>query len=113
MLHDLRTRIEHMTEFPAMPELARKILALGRQPDPRDLAAIIELDPGVAGLVIRYATSPFFAYGGKIHSIRDAIGRVLGVLRALENTKSTTTNKTNKGPLEGPLGRNAVWLHAV
>lgn len=113
MLHDLRTRIEHMTEFPAMPELARKILALGRQSDPRDLAAIIELDPGVAGLVIRYATSPFFAYGGKIHSIRDAIGRVLGVQRALDIALGAATGKAFKGPLEGPLGRNAVWLHAV
>src|SRR3569832_1148303 len=110
MLHDLRTRIEHMTEIPAMPELARKILALGRQPDPRDLAAIIELDPGVAGLVIRYATSPFFAYGGMIQWFRDAFGRVLGWLRALVIALVTATNKTNKGPLVGPLGRNAVWL---
>src|SRR3569833_814771 len=113
MLHDLRTRIEHMTEFPAMPELARKILALGRQPDPRDLAAIIELDPGVAGLVIRYATSPFFAYGNKINSFHNTIGRVLGVQRALDYALSAATGKANKGPQEGPLGRNAVWLHAV
>lgn len=113
MLHDLRTSIEHMTEFPAMLELARKILVLGRQPEPRDLAAIIELDPGVAGLMIRYAASPFFVYGGKIHSIRDAIGRVLGMQRALNIALGAVTSKACKGPLEGPLGRNAVWLHAV
>src|SRR3569833_4483543 len=101
MLHDLRTRIEHMTEFPAMPELARKILALGRQPAPRDLAAIIELDTGVAGLVIRYATSPFFAYGGKIHSIRDAIGRVLGVQRSLDNALFVVSGLVFLGLLVG------------
>src|SRR3569833_3646645 len=104
MLHDLRTRIEHMTEFPAMPELARKILALGRQPDPRDLAASIELDPGVAGLVIRYATSPFFAYGGKIHSLRDALGRVLGVQRALDIALGAVLCLFFLGLLVGLLG---------
>src|SRR3569833_3233104 len=110
MLHDLRTRIEHMTEFPAMPELARKILALGRQPDQRDLAAIIELDPGVAGLEIRYATSPFFAYNKKIHSIRDAIGSGLGVQRALVFALGSASGFAFMGPLEGPGGRGAGGL---
>ena len=113
MIHNLRTRIESMTEFPAMPELARKILGLGRDPDARALASIVELDPSIAGQLIRYATSPFFAYGGKINSIRDAVSRVLGVQRAMDIALGAATGKAFKGPAEGPVGRNAVWVHAV
>lgn len=113
MIHDLRAQIEGMTGFPAMPEMARRILALGRQPDAQALAAIVELDPGIAGQLMRYASSPFFAYRGKLHSIRDAIARVLGVQPALDIALGAAAGKTFKGPVEGPLGRNAVWLHAV
>lgn len=113
MLHNLRADIDRMTEFPAMPELAQKILALGTHPDVQKLAAIVELDPGIAGQLVRYATSPFFGYGGKINSIRDAISRVLGVERAMDIAFGAAAGKAFKGPVDGPVGRDAVWLHAV
>lgn len=113
MIHNLRTHIENMTEFPAMPELARKILGLGRDPDARALAAVVELDPSIAGQLVRYATSPFFGYGGKINSIRDAISRVLGIQRTMNIALGAATGRAFKGPAQGAVGRNAVWLHAV
>lgn len=113
MIHNLRADIERMTEFPVMPELAQRIMALRTEPSARELAAVVELDPGIAGQLVRYATSPFFAYGGKVNSIRDAISRVLGVERAMDIALGAAAGKPFKGPTEGRLGRNAVWLHAV
>src|SRR3569623_1638383 len=63
VIHNLRADIERMTEFPVMPELAQRIMALRSAPSARELGA--------------------------------AVG------------------KPFKGPTEGRLGRNAVWLHAV
>ncbi len=113
MIHNLRAEIDRLNEFPAMPELAHKILQLGSEPSANDLAAIVELDPGLAGQIVRYAASPFFGYRGKIDSIRDAISRVLGVERAMDLAFGASAGKAFRGPAEGPVGRQAVWVHAV
>src|SRR3569623_1403617 len=59
VIHNLRADIERMTEFPVMPELAQRIMALRSEPSARELAAVVELDPGIAGQLVRYASSPF------------------------------------------------------
>jgi len=79
-LLDLKARIERLEKLPPMPEMAVKILRLSADPNAhvKELVEVIELDPSLASQIMRYASSPFFAYQGKIDSVHTAITRVLG-----------------------------------
>ena len=65
-LKNIQSELEKLTTFPAMPELAHKILALGPRPEVNDLVAIVEIDPGLAAQIMRQAASPFFGYRGSV-----------------------------------------------
>lgn len=110
---NIRSEIEKLTSIPVMPELAQRIMALGPHPEVRRLVAIVELDPGLAGQMVRQATSPFFAYRGKVNSVSDAITRVLGVEPALRLAFGVIAGKAMRSPADGPVGRKAVWLQAA
>ena len=110
---NIREELEKLTTFPAMPELANKILALGPHPEINDLVPIVEIDPGLAAQVVRQATSPYFGYRGKVKSVRDAITRVLGVERAMSLAIGVAAGKALRCPADGPIGRKAIWVHAA
>ena len=110
---DIRSEIEELTSIPAMPELAQRIVALGPHPEVRKLVAIVELDPGLAGQMVRQATSPFFGYRGKVNSVSDAITRVLGLEPAMNLAFGVIAGKAMRSPSDGPVGRKAVWLHGA
>jgi len=110
---DIRSEIEKLTSIPAMPELAQRIIALGPHPEVRSLVAIVELDPGLAGQMIRQATSPFFGYRGRVRSVSDAITRVLGLEPAMNLAFGVIAGKAMRSPSDGPVGRRAVWLHGA
>jgi HD-like signal output (HDOD) protein len=110
---NIRAEIESLTSIPAMPELAQRIVALGPHPEVRKLVAIVELDPGLAGQMVRQATSPFFGYRGTVKSVSDAITRVLGVEPAVHLALGVIAGKAMRSPSDGPVGRKAVWLHAA
>jgi len=110
---NIRSELEKLTTFPAMPELAHRILSLGPRPEVNELVAIVELDPGLAAQIIRQATSPFFAYRGRVKSLRDAITRVLGVDRAMNLAFGVAAGKGLRSPVDGPVGRKAIWVHAA
>ena len=42
------------------------------------LAAIVEQDPFLSAMIIRWANSALFGYAGKIVNVNDAVSRVLG-----------------------------------
>ena len=110
---NLRTRLESLTTFPPMPELARRIIDLGPTPEVGELVAIVELDPGLSAQMMRQAASPFYGYRGKVESVRDAITRVLGIDRALHLAFGIAAGHGMLSPAEGPLGRKVIWVHAV
>ena len=112
-LKNIRAEIEKLTSIPAMPELAQKIVALGPHPEVRKLVAIVELDPGLAGQMVRQATSPYFGYRGTVRSVSDAITRVLGVEPAVHLALGVIAGKAMRSPSDGPAGRKEVWLHAA
>ncbi len=112
-LKSIQSRLEKLTTFPAMPELAQKILSLGPRPEMNELVTIVEIDPGLAAQMIRQAASPFFGYRGKVKSVRDAITRVLGVDRAMNLAFGVAAGKGLRSPADGPVGRKAIWVHAA
>lgn len=114
LLPDLNRRLSQVTELPPLPEVAHGLLKLKQDPgaDARKLAALIELDPSMASQIMKYAGSAFFGYRGKIESIQDAVGRVLGFEKAMHIALGLAAGKALSHSQEGPLGLRAFWTHA-
>lgn len=112
---EIRKRLQQITDLPAMPQMARKIIELRADPhaNTEKLSKIVELDPSLAAQVIRYARSPFFSYQGKIDSIQTAISRVLGFEMVMNLALGIATAHPFKIPAIGPFGLNAFWRHAT
>jgi len=111
----IEKRIEQVYELPPMPELARRILQLQSDPNAGalQLANIVQLDPSLAAQVIRYASSPFYGYRGRISNIQDAISRVLGYDLVLNLALGLAAARSFRIPDEGPLGLSRFWEHAI
>ncbi len=113
--HYIRQRIEQITELPPMPEMATKIVELQAEPmaEITDLVKILELDPGLAAQVLRYARSPFFGYGGQIDSLYDAVTRVLGFDATMNMALGVAMARPFRISLHGPIGLETFWRDAV
>jgi len=111
----MRRRIERVTELPAMPTLAQKIIQLNANPyaHAEDLAKLVERDPSLSAQIVRYAQSPFYGYPGKIASVRQAISRVLGYDMVMNMALGIAAARPFKLPLDGPLGLGEFWRHAT
>ncbi len=111
----IEKRIERIYELPAMPELGRRILQLRSDPNAgaQQLASIVQLDPSLAAQVIRYASSSYYGYRGRITNIQDAISRVLGYDLVLNLALGLAAGRSFRIPDEGPLGLSRFWQHAV
>ncbi len=70
--------IQKACTIPHMPMPVQKVLAYIGNPDAdlRQLAKIIEYDPGLTVNVLRMANSSFFSGGGKVTRIKDALMRL-------------------------------------
>ena len=108
-------RIEQVYELPPMPELGRRILELQSDPnaDVRQLAKLVQLDPSLAAQVIRYASSSYYGYGGRVTNIHDAIARVLGFDLVMNLSLGLAAGRSFRVPDRGPLGLSRFWEHAV
>ena len=108
-------RIQRVYELPPMPELGRRILELQCDPDAsaRQLADIVQLDPSLAAQVIRYASSSYYGYSGRVTNIHEAIARVLGYDMVLNLTLGLAAGRSLHIPDRGPLGLTRFWEHAV
>ncbi|VAW75817.1 hypothetical protein MNBD_GAMMA15-2501 [hydrothermal vent metagenome] len=111
----IEARIEQVYELPPMPELGRRILELQADPnaDARKLAEIVQLDPSMAAQVIRYASSSYYGYAGRVTNIQDAISRVLGYDMVFNLALGLASGRSFRVPDEGPLGLTRFWEHAV
>lgn len=112
---DLLERIRHIRELPAMPKVAQRILQLRIDPRARaaDLAGLVAMDPGLAAQVLRWASSPYYGYRGRIESVRDAIVRVLGFDTVMGIALGVAVGRSFRVPQGGPLGLNALWRRSV
>lgn len=111
----MKFRIQKTTELPPMPEMAQKIFSLNSNPYARveDLAAIIAADPSLSAQIMRYATSPFYGYRGRINSVQEAIARVLGYDLVMNIALGLATAAPFRHSRHGPLGLDAFWRHAT
>jgi len=114
-IRSIEKRIQKVYELPPMPELGRRILELQSDPNAGapQLAAIVQLDPSLAAQVIRYASSSYYGYTGRITNIQEAIARVLGYDMVLNLALGLAAGRSFRIPDDGPLGLTRFWEHAV
>ncbi len=110
----IRQRLEETLEIPPMPETARQILRLRTDPDARveTLAEVIERDPALNAQVICWASSPFYGNTG-VHSVEDAIMRVLGFDMVLNMALGLSLGHSLHLPQDGPCGLAPYWEQAA
>ncbi len=115
MREHIRAKVRDVQELPAMPGIATEIIRIRNNPyaHASELAAVIEQDPSLSAQLIRYATSPLYAYQGKVESVEQAIVRVLGMDFVQDIAFGLSLGRSFRNPKEGPLGLNAFWHHAL
>ena len=114
-LLNIKARIAKLDRLPVMPEMAQQVIQLSSNPDAEisDLVKIVEMDPSLAAQIMRYASSPFFSYRGKIDSVQTAVSRVLGFSMVMNLALGVTTARPFKLPKNVPLNMEAFWRHAI
>ncbi len=111
----VRAALARADALPVMPGLAHEILKLHADPDAdaAGLARLVQLDPGLAAQIMRYAAAPFFGYRGRVDSLHTAISRVLGYDMVMNLALGIALAKPFKLPRQGALGLLSFWRHAV
>jgi HD-like signal output (HDOD) protein/prolyl-tRNA editing enzyme YbaK/EbsC (Cys-tRNA(Pro) deacylase) len=111
----IKRDIDEFHELPTLPVTAARILRLAAdsRANARQLADIIEEDPGLAAQVLRYANSSLYGYAGRIKDLQTAIARVLGFEFVLNLALGLSIGKSLRVPEEGPFGLDAFWKHSV
>ncbi len=114
-VESMRERVRRLHQLPSMPGMAMQILKLRNNPYSHvsELAAIVEQDPSLSAQIIRYASSPFFGYQGRVDSVAMAIARVLGMDFVMDLAFGLSLGKSFRNPTNGPLGLNNFWQHAT
>ena len=112
---DMRQKISQINALPPLPGIAHRILKLGSDPlaDARKLGELIEQDPQLTAQVIRWASSAFYGYKGKITSVQDAISRVLGFDFVFNLALGLASLASLKAPRDGQIGTKMFWTHAL
>ena len=114
-LLDLKAKIDRTKKLPAMPAMAQKIFQLRAKTTPgiKELSDAVELDPSLAAQVMRYASSPFFGYRGKVDSVNTAITRALGYDMVMNLALGIATARPFRLPKGGSTTVDEFWRHAV
>lgn len=102
--------------IPPLPAIANRVLYLARQ-DPLDfqeLAAVIETDPALSAMVIRFANSPLYGpVRRRVDSLRRAIV-VLGQNHIIDSTVIYITRTLkNISNASWPTGDLNFWKHSI
>lgn len=108
-------RLEDTLEIPPLPETAQRIIKLRADEDAgvAELSDLVETDPSLAAQVVSWAGSSFYAAPGKIHSVHDAIMRVLGFDLVMNLAMGLALGKTLKVPRDSTEGVASYWEQAV
>lgn len=111
----IKQRVEQTIELPAVPLMASMILKLRFDPHATvgNLAEIIEKDPSLSAQLMSWASSPYYAYSGKINSLESAIIKVLGFDLVMNLALGIVLGRAMRVPVEGPMGLREYWRFAL
>ncbi|AMA44161.1 aminoacyl-tRNA deacylase and HDOD domain-containing protein [Pseudomonas alabamensis] len=111
----IQQRLEQTIEIPPLPDSAQKIIKLRVDPDASidDITRVVETDPALAAQVVSWAASPYYAFPGKIRSVEDAIGRVLGFDLVINLALGLALGKTLSLPKDHPQHDTPYWQQSI
>ena len=111
----IKQRLEDTLGLPTLPPTAQKIMELRSNPNAGvdDLVPIVKMDPSLSAQVMSWSASPYYAAPGSIHSIHDAIVRVLGYDLVVNLALGIAMGKTLTIPKDTPRGSTPYWLQSV
>ncbi|MEO6976341.1 MAG: HDOD domain-containing protein [Gallionella sp.] len=108
---DLKQAVGRLDSLPAMPIIARKLLALklDNDQDERQMLLLIAQDPLISARIIGLANSPLFGASRKISTVQDA-----SLLLGLKKVQSVATGLALMSQMNKSVGRlniPALWEH--
>lgn len=111
----LAARVQQLYRLPPMPAMALRVMQMTARPETTaaELAGVIERDPSLAAQVLRYARSALFNYRGELHSVQEAVTRVLGFDRVSHLAVGIAASRSFDLPRSGRLGLEAFWHHSL
>jgi HD-like signal output (HDOD) protein len=107
-------RVLQGAQLPALPQSAIKLLELSQNPDngPAEFARPIEVDPGLAGQVLRFVNSSFFGFSHEISSVKMAI--TLVGIRTIKNFSLwSAVFSLLPNPKCGPFDLKNLWQDSL
>lgn len=112
----IQQRLEDTLELPPLPETAQRIIRLRVNPNAMmgDLVDIVESDPSLAAQIVSWASSSFYAAAGHVHSVHDAVSRVLGFDMVMNLAMGLALGRALNQPDDHPDGhvgyiQQAIW----
>jgi len=114
MEEELIRRFKALGTLPSPPQIARKILALARDPDASiaEISATLSNDPALTVKVLRMANSALYAQRRRSQNLRQALA-TLGVDSTLTLCLGFTIAASFRGAKPGPFDYTRYWRHAV
>ncbi|MDO6565057.1 HDOD domain-containing protein [Amphritea sp. 1_MG-2023] len=116
----IQQRLEDTLGLPPLPMSMKRLVELRSDPSAGidDLVPLIRNDASLAAQVMSWAASPYYAAPGDVHSVEDAVIRVLGfdlvVNLALGVAMGKTLTVSDDTPRDGvPYWRQAVYVAAA
>lgn len=111
----IQQRLEDTLELPPLPETAQRIIHLRVNPNAvmGDLVDVVESDPSLAAQVVSWASSSFYAAAGRVHSVHDAVSRVLGFDLVMNLAMGLALGRALKHPKDHPDGYVDYWQQAI
>lgn len=111
----LAEQVQQLYRLPPMPAIALRVMQITAAPETTaaELASVIERDPSLAAQVLRYARSALFNYHGELHSVQEAVTRVLGFDRVTHLAVGIAASRSFELPRTGALGVESFWHHSL
>ena len=111
----IKQRLAETLDLPPLPESANRIIALRADINagPKELAQAVELDPSLSAQVVNWASSPFYGQRGSVHSVEDAIVRVLGFDMVINLALGLALGRNFTVPKDGARGYTPFWQQSV
>ena len=111
----IRQRLDDTLELPPLSQTAQRIIQLRVNPNAvmGDLVDIVEKDPSLAAQVVSWASSSFYAAGGQVRSLQDAISRVLGFDLVMNLAMGLSLGRALNLPEDHPDGYVSYWQQAI
>ncbi|MBX3617742.1 HDOD domain-containing protein [Nitrosomonas sp.] len=111
---DLQKSLERIHELPAMPAIARKMLALPLNTDEGEaqLLKLIAQDPQISARIIGLSNASLFGAPGMISSVRDAAMR-LGLIQIKAIAIGMATIAAFSKSTEGKFKATELWAHSM